>query len=225
MKYSKILLIALTAFASQLSAQIVVDFNDEGSLLTESGFLGVDSANGNISNLAIGDGISLSAVGYSNTGGRLRNSTGLTSAVSFFRDGFSANNASGKEADFTFSGLIANISYEFTFWTWDNEFNNTNVTVEFFETTGDANNSVGTVLLAGVKPASLSDASTTFTLISDNSGTITLDVFGYDTVTPSSNKGVLVNGFSITAIPEPSVMAVAFVLGCFGLVYVRRSRR
>lgn len=204
------------------SAQIFVDFNDESSTLTEAGFIGVDSNNGAISNLSIGDGIFLSANAFGNAGGRDRGTTGLSGAANFFRDGFTGNNASGKEADFTFSGLSANTAYTIQFWTWDNSFNNNNVTIEFFNTTSGGNTSVGTVLLDGVRPASLSDKTTSFTISSDNAGAISLDVFAYPTGNPAGNTGLLANGFSITMVPEPSVIAAAFSACVIGLAIWRR---
>lgn len=234
MKYINTLLTLGLIITSQLSAQIRVDFNLDGATPppTQEGFFGVNVAQtaNSITNAPIGDGILLSATAYGPSyGARNRSSTGLTFAPDFFRDGFTGNTGNGtdsnKDIDFTFSGLSAGLSYEITIWSWDNDFNNKNARVELVETTNGVNNVVGEIFLNETKPASFDDSSATFQLTASESGVISLDVFAFSTTTPSNGTGVMINGLSITPIPEPAIMTAAFVLGCLGLVYIRRSRR
>ncbi len=229
MKYLYLLpaLVALPAF---LPAQILVDFNGP-TAYNEPGFLAVTvppSSSSPLSDFAIGDGILLSVQGYWNHGGRTRNANNLTAHPDFFRDGATGSrygdttNPEARALDFVFSGLSANTDYTLGFWSWDNQYNNNGNHVDFVNTTGGASDLVGTVDLQGVRPASLSDAYTEFTLTSDASGIISLDVFGRAD-SPSGQPGVLING--LTIIPEPSTVALITAAFAMGIVVVLRRRR
>ena len=221
----------LLAGSGMAHAQITssYDFNlddGEGTISpTESGFTGITTTSANSGSATLDDGISLEYNGFFNAGGRDRGTADLTVNADFFRDGFTGNDSGGKEIDFSFSGLEANIDYEFTFWAWERQFSNDDVTVEFYNTTDGGSTLISSVDLVGVQPTSPTDYSTNFTISSNAAGEITLDVFGVTTSDPSSSEGVLINGFEITAIPEPGTFAlIAGVLG-FGVVILRRRRR
>jgi len=215
--------ILISSLTTLTMAQITVDFNDEGTTLTESGFTGFDTADAGTAT-AIGNGISLTMNSFGNNGGRDRGTAGLTAAADFFRDGITGNDNGGKEIDFAFSGLMADSDYELTFWAWDNTFNNDDVTAQIMNTTDGGSTLSGSIDLTGTAPTSLSELQTTFTITSSASGTISLDFFGVQTSDTAISRGLMVNGFEITAIPEPTTFAWLVALSTFGLVVNRRKR-
>ena len=182
-----------------------------------------------------GSGIDFTLTSLNNDGGRLRSNgnnklTGNPN-IDFFIDGATANGGGGSEGltqmSFDFTGLTANTDYTLKFWTWDNEFNNNDRTYQF----KDALNGgalVGSVVLVGtVPPTSINDgvASTTFVLNSGAGAAISLDLSSIITSTGLGSRGVMVNGFSIASVPEPSIYALALGVFALGFLLIRRLRR
>lgn len=121
---------------------------------------------------------------------------------------------------FTISGLAANTSYSIKLWSLDRGFNNGAVQYWWNTTPGTGASALllGSIINStSVLPTDNNSYSVTATVTSSASGTLS---FGHVT---TAGNGVL-NGFELSAIPEPSTYALLMV-GVCALVYLRRKHR
>jgi PEP-CTERM motif len=115
--------------------------------------------------------------------------------------------------DITITGLLANTTYGVRLWAFDEVSN------------GGRNmtwNGVPLSLPDSPDPASLDDQVASFYAVSDAFGTVVLEGRIGDPRGTCCN--VFVNGFELTAVPEPSTFAL-FGLGLAGVVRMLRARR
>jgi|GEM_PF-4749841 len=122
---------------------------------------------------------------------------------------------------FTISGLSANTTYSIRLWSLDRAFNNGTV-MHWYNTTGGTGASsvlIGTVTNS-TSPifSSNTDYSTFGTVTSDSSGVIRIGA-----LVQGTGSGQL-NGFELSAIPEPSTYAL-LLTGAGLLVWLRRKAR
>lgn len=107
------------------------------------------------------------------------------------------------------AGIAADTEYEILFYSYDPQHGASGGTVTYTGTSG----TVGSTAIA-YSNAFVNNNSSLTTWTSNGSGQIVIDVMG-------TTEGPRVNGFEISAIPEPS----AALLGAFGMLALLRRRR
>jgi hypothetical protein len=135
-----------------------------------------------------------------------------TTHQDLFRDFYFKNNGS---MTLTLSGpaISANTEYDFTFWSlYGLEARNTTIS----GTAGTTGASLGPIAYT-VNPSSLSDNAASGKFTSDSSGVLTFTL-------GSTNNRPAINGFEISAVPEPSTFILA-TLSLLGLIGGRRRRK
>jgi hypothetical protein len=116
----------------------------------------------------------------------------------------------------TISGLTAGESYTFEAWSWrDGLATPQNVTYTPINGTGGIADIASYTAAA---PTSLSDSSVDMALTANGSGEIVL------TVTAGTYNGTIINGFQVSAVPEPATTAL-FTIGAAGMLGMLRRRR
>lgn len=115
----------------------------------------------------------------------------------------------------TIGGLTAGNTYTFTAWSWRGGLGSAqNVVYTPINGTGGTG---GTITYESAAPDDLGDYSITRALTANGSGELVL------TISAGSYNGTLVNGFELSAIPEPSAWLMVG-LGVIGLAGLNRRR-
>jgi hypothetical protein len=194
------LAIALTATSSN-AALLSVDF---GSLTkVETGFVGQDSLNATHSTTA-----GNITVNISGQQGLFNFASGGTNADLF--DDFYFKNGGAMTLTLSGPGISASTDYDLTFWAfYGAEARNTTIA----GASGTTGTTLGPIAFDN-PPTSLSDNDASGTFTSDGSGNLTFTIGG-------TNNRPALNGFTLTAIPEPSA---ATLLALGGLALIRRRR-
>jgi hypothetical protein len=191
--------LALTATSAN-AALLAVDFGSSG---VESGFVGQTNYSTTHSTTAgnVSVDITDSPEGYYSYVG------GGTNAALF--DDFIYDNSGPFTMTLSGPGISANTEYDMTICSYYGaQARNTTITAA----SGTTGTTLGPIAFVN-PPTSLSDNSATGTFTSDGSGNLTLSLGG---------SRPAINGFTITAVPEPSTTAL---LGLGGLTLIMRRRK
>jgi hypothetical protein len=190
------------ATTSANAALLAVDF---GGSNVESGFVG-QSATSFTHTTTAGD----ITVGISGQQGLFTFTTNTgTAHTNLFQDFFFKNGGT-ITMTLTGPGISANTEYDMTFWAlYAAEARNTTINA-----TVGTGPSLGPIAYE-INPTSLSQNAASGTFTSDSNGDLTFAVSG-------TNSRPALNGFTITAVPEPSTTAL---LGLGGLALILRRRK
>jgi hypothetical protein len=192
--------LALTATSAN-AALLAVDI---GTGAVESGFVG-QAANTVTHSTTAGD---ITAV-ISGEQGFFVFAGGGTNAALF--DDFVFKNGGTITLELSGAGISANTDYDMTFWAYYGAQPRDTTIAGSAGTTGT---SLGPIAFDN-PPTSLSDNDASGTFTSNGSGVLTFAVSG-------TNSRPALNGFTITAVPEPSTTAL---LGLGGLALILRRRK
>jgi len=178
------------------SAGLLYDVNNGATTTTNtlSGWIAATPTNG-VTFAAVGG----ATIGFRDRGVGNTDGTGADSANNdMWRDFIfvSGSDATGtKGLDITITGLLFSTNYNVRVWAWDDS-TSTNPVATWngnsltFPNTPD--------------PASLNDYVVSFTATTDNLGTLVLQGRGVNAAT----NNVFINGFELTAVPEPGSLAL-----------------
>lgn len=190
-------LVAALAGASHAAPLLAVDFNGQFGNGTEAGFSGV--AHTEIVSKVINgytvttDAVQSHAGGLANTDYRYQLYGDYIKGTDF---------TSSSSITVTISGLEANTPYELTFYAWRTGSGNP-VTQNFYDAAEPAA-IVGTVVWdSTVKPSETTPYTTTFTLLTDATGTL-----GVLTRAMNAPYYHTINAFEVFEVPEPASMAL-----------------
>lgn len=200
------------AAASQAQVLLSVDFNAQFYNQTQPGFTGL--AYTTVYPVSIGDYTLTLTSTAPNMGTGSSNSNPVSDAA-LWKD-FAAAGDSGTMT-LTLDGLTPGDTYTFTAWSWRDGLGSTqNVVYTPISGTGGTG---ATITYTSTLPTALTDYDASMQLVANGSGQIVL------TVSAGTFNGTVINGFQVSAVPEPSA-AFMFGLGTaatFGLL--RRGRR
>lgn len=205
-------LLAIVCLSTAAQAQVLlsVDFNSQFYNQTEPGFTGL--AYTTTYPVAVGAySVTLTSTQNLGTG---NSPTNPVADAQLWKD-FAVTDNFGT-LTLTISGLAAGESYVFDAWSWRDGLGSTqNVLYTPVNGTGGVSD---TATYLNAAPTSLSDYGVNMALTANGSGEISV------TISAGTYNGTVINGFQVSAVPEPAATAL-FALGTAGMLGMMRRRR
>jgi hypothetical protein len=207
---------------SEAATILAVDFGLNTAPSTEAGFESFVLSNGGNSNVTQTypglSGVASGSITLTLTAasGRDRGQPTTGASPALYRDLFTALNETTTDTTFSLSGLDPSTAYNIEIWSLDRGFNS-GATYTWVDTTVPGSPvTIGTITNnTSATPASLSEFRVAATVTADASGVLR---FGHN---DSAGTGTI-NGFRISAVPEPGSLGLAAAAG--GLLLGRRRR-
>lgn len=122
-----------------------------------------------------------------------------------------SDNTGTKGLNITITGLLFSTDYNVRIWSWDDSTSNNP------EATWNGNS---LTFPNSPDPASLNNYVVAFTATTDNMGTLVLQGRGVD----EQSNNVFINGFELTAVPEPGSLALLGLGLLTTIEFIRRKR-
>lgn len=212
MKKLLLTVVATAGLSTAAHAQVLlsVDFNAQYYNQTEAGFNGIAYTTTYPTNLG-SYSLNLTTDGSMETGS---SPTDPVSDAALWKD-FAVTQNFGTFT-MTISGFTPGASYDFTAWSWRDGLGTTqNVVYTPVNGTGGL---AATATYMNAAPTSLSDYSVNMALTANGSGEIVV------TLSAGTYNGTVINGFQVSAVPEPTTSALVAV-GATGMLGMMRRRR
>jgi hypothetical protein len=212
MKKTLLTLLVTAGLCAAAHAQVLlsVDFNSQFYNQTEPGFTGLAYT----TTYPVAVGIYTVNLTSNQNVGTGNSPTNPVSDAQLWKD-FAVTDNFGTFT-LTISGLTAGESYVFDAWSWRDGLGSTqNVLYTPVNGTGGV---ADTATYLSAAPTSLSDYSVNMALTANGSGEVSV------TISAGTYNGTVINGFQLSAVPEPATTAL-FAIGAAGMLGMVRRRR